>query len=315
MNSRGSQSGGGTLSLSEYAAELQKDGEKILGGSEGTIWGSYGSGSMARLPTFHLAMPDPWEIRKLFWNRRALVITYNREPDDDHPANAFLYICSDKSYSLNKLGKGTRWSVKKGFKELRVSKLTNVELLDSGLQAFCDTRSRLGLNDGTTEVFRKRFAFQVRNPGHVFIGAWKGNQLAAFLSLIEVSDWIEIEGSFSMNEFRKSCPNDTLIYYLLTHYLVENDRSVISYGLSSIQSETNEAGLHSFKTKIGFEAKPVHRAFVIHPLFRPFAGKLALWGINTALRMSLGNPLLKKTAGMLALLQGGKSYNERAVKK
>ena len=97
-------------------------------------------------------------------------------------------------------------------------------------------------------------------------------------------------------------PNDALFFYALSHYMTERACRVVSYGLSSIQAESNRTGLHTFKTKVGFEARPVHRAFALHPLLRPFANRLTLWGVNTALRFMPRDRHLKKAGGVLTYI-------------
>jgi hypothetical protein len=141
-------------------------------------------------------------------------------------------------------------------------------------------------------------------PEYAFLGAWRDNQLAAYLSILEVEDWVEIEGTFSMDALRRYKPNEALIYRALSHYLVERGCREVRNGLSSIQAGSNAAGLHRFKTKAGFEARPLHRAFVLHPLLRPFANRLTLQSVNTLLRFRPGDRRLRKVGGMLACMLG-----------
>jgi hypothetical protein len=304
-----------SVTLDQYMSELKRIGKKIRCGSQGTIWIAHERGALVRLPTFNLTQPTQQEINSLFWKDRAACISYILDPDKDHPANAWLYICSDREYGLSKLGKGTRSSINRGLKELRITQLAGKELLRYGIQAYCDTRTRVGLTDGTAEVFEKRFIERTKYQGNVFVGAWKDDQLAAFFSMTEIGDGVEIDGSFSMNAFRKYYPNDTLMFQVLTNYLVDRKKSLVSYGSSSIQTESNEFGLHAFKTKIGFEAKPVHRVFLIHPLIRPFTNNLMRLGVNMGLYWLPDNRLLKKADGMLALIGGKKPCPEAFAKK
>src|SRR5205085_12300160 len=116
---------------------------------------------------------------------------YLLEPDACHPANAWLYLCTDHGYTLDKLSGNMRREVTRGLKELTISSLLPDQVLTHGTQAFCETRRRLGLSDGTLEEFRKRFTTQGL-PEIVYLGAWKDNQLAAFLSILEVDNWVEI---------------------------------------------------------------------------------------------------------------------------
>jgi hypothetical protein len=290
---------GKTLSMAEYAAELARNGTRILSGTRGSIWAGHEPGAMVRMPTFHLLPPTPSEVRQVLWRGRAAVLSYILEPNESHPANAYLYVCMDQMYALEKLPREMRRNARRGSNHLRIAPITAEQLLAHGAQAFCDTRRRVGLNDGTTEQFRRRFGLRVRCQGHVFLGAWKDDILAAFLSITEVDDWAEIEGTFSRDSLLGLKPNDALLFYVLSNYLAGGKCRIVSYGLSSIQTKTNEAGLYAFKTKVGFEAKRVHRVFVVHPLLRPLVGRVTLGSLKLLLRLFPRQRLLKKADGMI----------------
>jgi len=288
------------VAVRDYVTQLRKTGITILPGANETFWVRHEVGAMMRMPTFSLATPNPRELNEALLRGRAACISYILAADEQHPRNAWLYVSSDNTYSLEKLGKGTKSSVRRGLKSLRVEPVDPDKLLERGLQAFCDTRKRVGLNDGTEKEFRRRFAQRGRLAGHAFVGAWCEDHLVAFLSMIDVDDWVEIEGSFSLSAFLKHYPNDTLLFSVLIDYLVKRAKRLVSYGLSSIQSDGSETGLHAFKTKIGFEAIAVHRVFVLHPLLRPFANSITRWGVNVGLRLFPGSRVLKKAGGVLA---------------
>lgn len=293
-----------SVSLGQYAAELARHGIPVLPGTGKTLWVRHDAGAMMRVPRFHLGPLASVEALEVPWRGRVAAASYLVPTDNLHPANSYVYVCTDRDYALDKLPVAMRRNVRRGLKELRVAPLTPNELLTSGAQAFFDTRCRVGLSDGTAEEFNRRFSWRSRCPGHTFLGAWRGDQLAAFLSMIEVDDWMEIESCYSMNALLSFRPNDTLMYSALFHYLHERQCSVVCYGLSSIQAENNAAGLYAFKMKVGFEAQPVHRVFALHPLLRPFANRLTLRGMNTALRFWPRGRVLKKAEGMLAYVLG-----------
>lgn len=299
-------------SMTEYAADLARSGVRILPGAAGTFWAEYQSGAMMRIPRSHLAPPTVQEVRQVLWRGRAAIASYLLEPDERHPANAWLYLCTDRAYALEKLDREMRRNVRLGLKNLMITPLTADQLLAHGAPAFCETRRRLGLNNGTPEEFQRDLTANAGLPELVYLGAWKENQLAAYLSILEVGDWAEIAVTSSMDALRRYKPNDTLVYSALSHYLVERGCREVSYGLSSVQAESNIAGLHRFKTKVGFEARPVHRAFVFHPLLRPFANGLTLWGVNTALRFRPGASRLRIARGVLASTLGDTSMLEVA---
>lgn len=107
-----------------------------------------------------------------------------------------------------------------------------------------------------------------------------------------------------MSTLLRSNPNDALAYTVLSRYLIERKCRLVSYGLSSVQNESNAAGLHRFKLKLGFKARAVHRAFVPHPLMRPLFNRLTLWGVSTMLRYKPGGRHLRKAQGVLASMCG-----------
>ena len=299
------------ISLKEYAADLARSGVQVLPGAAGTFWTRHESGAMVRRPTFHVGPPAPGELREVLWRGRAAVASYLVEPDEDHPANAWLYLCTDHDYALEKLSGKMRRETRRGLEEFTIAPLTSEQLLAHGAQAYCDTRRRNRLSDGTPEEFQRLFSDEAKLPEIVYLGAWKDNQLAAFLTITEVDDWVEL-GSYSMDTLRQYRPNNALFYSTFFHYLVERKCRLVCGGLSSIQAVSNAAGLHIFKKKVGYEARPVHRAFVAHPLLRPFVNPLTLWGVNTVLRFRPGDRRLKKAGGVLACMLGDTSALEAA---
>jgi hypothetical protein len=297
----------GSLSLDEYASALRENGTPVFGRTSVDFWVRYESWGLMRVPTFDTTPPPSGAPGRLLWPGRALVATHLLEPDEEHPANAWLYLCRDRDYSADKLAPTVRRNVRRGSRELRIEPVTTDRLVANGFQAFSDTRSRVGVSDGTREVFTRRFESRGKCRGHVFLGASHEQDLVAFLSLTVVDDWVEIEGCFSSNAALPLRPNDTLMIAALTDYLVTKRCRLVSYGLSSIQAVSNAAGLHEFKTKVGFEAKPVHRAFIVHPLLRPLVNKVTQRGLGALLALTPENRLLKKCDGMLATMLGGRT--------
>lgn len=302
------------MSITEYAADRARTGFRILTAGSDTFWISFGFGAMMRIPIFHLVPPASDELQQVLWHGPATVASYLMEPDECHPANTWLYLCTDQTYALDKLAPEMRRNVRRGLRELMIAPLTYDQLLAHGAQAFCDTRNRVGLNDGTLEEFHQRFTAR-RLPEVAILGAWRDNQLAGFLSITEVDDWVDITGNFSMDTLREYRPSDTLVYSALSHYLVERKCRLVTYTMSSIETNSNTAGLHRYKKKVGFEARPVHRAFVPHPLLQPLANRLTLWSVNKALRFMPGDLRLKKASGVLANMLGDTRLDEQGSKE
>jgi hypothetical protein len=284
--------------IDEYISELVKNYTPILPGANRTFWAKGESFAMMRFPTFARMPPEQGEVLRTLWRGRVPVVTYLVDPNEGVPVNAYLYVCTDSGYNLAKLSKPARRDVRRANRMLEIGAVDYSTLLRSGLKPFCDTRTRLGFSDGVEKHFRRVLEF-ARTPGREVIGAWLGDALIAFMAIVCVDDWVEIQGSFSDNAHRALCPNDGLIHFILERFLAKGGCRTVSYGLSSVQANNDKDGLHVYKLKVGFEAIPVHRAFVFHPLVRPFVNRVTLWGANKALQINSRSRHLRKAAGVI----------------
>jgi len=293
--------------LLEYVNGLATTGVRVLPGSDGTYWVAYGDRHVRRLPAFHVGTPSRSEVDRVLRTTGALIATYLAEPDSSRRANAWLYLCSDQDYSHRRLPPAMQRNLRRGLRELTVSSLSHSDVLAHGGPAFCDTRQRNGLNDGTLVGFRRYFGDHIDLPGEAYLGAWRTGQLTAFIMILQVDDWAELN-CYSMSSMLEYRPNDVLMHLTLSHYLSERRYRVVSYGVSSLQTRSNAAGLHRFKEKVGFNPTLVHRAFVLHPTLRLFANPVTIaaahWTVSRALQFRPLDRRLQKVEGMLASLRG-----------
>lgn len=295
---------GRQMNISEYCRQLEISGLKVVQGSENTVWVSHERFSMLRQPTCALHVPPREEVRNVFKRSNAVILSFVVKPSDTWTANSRLYHCTDSEYSLEKLGRGARYDTRRGLSEFEFKFLDQSEILRLGKQAYCDTLVRTGLSVAHRESFEVDFGRP--RPDRRYLGALRAGRVAGFLIMTEVDDWVSI-GGYSANEFLPLRPNNGLIYYAVYHYLVKEKFRVVDYGLSSIQADSKAEGLHKFKVKMGFDATPVHRAFVVNPLLRPFVNRLSWRLANGILQLSPKHPLLKKAEG--ALRMALKTYN------
>jgi len=286
------------MNLSSYSECLETAGYNVLAGSNDTIWVSHGRFAMQRQPVFALHDPSEEETREVFRAARVPLLSFVIKASVQWPANSNLYLCSDNDYSLDKLAKGPRYDVRRGLSEFEIKLLEHSELLRLGSQAYCDTLARTRLTGGTPEKFKALFG-RVR-ADRKYLGALRGNRLAAFLMVTEVEDWVSI-GGYSVTEFLPLRPNNALIFHVLRNSLVERNLRVVSYGLSSIQAVSNQIGLDRFKAKMGFRSVPVHRAFTLHPYLRPFVNRVSCGLASGILKLSPRNMILKKAEGALRM--------------
>jgi len=289
--------------LAAYASDLIKSGIPVVDGSNETIWAGYESYAMMRIPTFASHQPSQAEIEGIFRKRKVALVAYLTQAGKQTIGNAKWYVCTDRAYSLEKLDPAVRRNVRRGLREFVIEPLSPEQVLAHGMQAFCDTRKRVGLSDGPGE-FRRRFMARGKCSGHVFLGAWKDEFLAAFLSITEIDDWAEIEGSFSRNDFLSLRPNEALMYAALSRYLALEGKRLVSYGLSSVQQAGDAEGLHAFKTKVGFQSEVVNRVFILNPVLRPAVNRLTVKSVNMLRELFPRNRFLNKASGVMNIWVG-----------
>ncbi len=293
-----SQSTGSTTAR-EYVEGLHRLGVKALLGKGRDVWLVSERVGLERYPVSCVDVPSGREIRDLLWRSRCLLASYVVPADEVHPANAMLYLCEDRGYRLERLSSQARRDTRRALCAFRFEFLDPGMLLAHGDRAYCDTRARVGLSDGTVEAFRGYTASLLATPGYKFVGAWTGDQLAAYMWILMIDDWAAI-GGYAANDHLRSCPNEGLINFVLDYCLAQGRCCEVLYGLSSIQEIDRTASLDYFKKKVGFESRPVHRAFAFSPLVRPFINPLIDWAVRTCLKFYPQSRVLRKASGVLA---------------
>ncbi len=288
--------------MSDHIAARQTQGQVLTQGAGGTFWRPYSKRVVTRFPDLTLTVPEPAEIRRAMKNHRCCLAAYNREPDAQHPANAVLYLCTNRAYSIEHLGANSRRKARRAQRELRIEPIDWNTLSSEGLAVFRATRERFGLRDGTLENFQGRLGSFLANPAHHSVGAWRGDTLLAFATVRAIDDWAEIEGMFTANEGGEYYPGNGIVHHVLEMFLGQGILRAVSYGFSSIQHQTRAAVLHQFKLNVGFEAMPVYRAFVLRSWLRPAVNPLTLKIVQFAARKNPANKMLRAAEGVLSTL-------------
>jgi len=254
--------------LSDYVRGLAGAGRRVFPGANSSYWAQYEPGTMVRVPMHCLQPPSARELWRLHWIRLSPLVSFITEPANTAQADSTLYLCRDHAYCLQKLDHAARTNIRRGLRELKIEFLTHEQVLCSGARAFIDNHRKFNPATATAEEFRRQYSGPTGVPGNVFIGAWKDHVLAAFIHVVFVDDWVNISGRCAMDEFLNLRPNETLLYATLAYFLAANRVQVVHAGVNSIDERADAPGLHRFKLKMGFEAVPVHRAFVLHPAIR-----------------------------------------------
>jgi len=208
------------------------------------------------------------ERRELLWTRRAAVLQYYEVPGPD-PANAVLYLCDDQGYGIDSLSSNNRSKVRRALKRMEVRQVTVDEVIATGYGPYQDTKERQGSSGMTPEEFRANWERQRVVPGREIWAAVVDGEIAAFGAVHRCGRWATISATVSHRKHQRDYPNHALFFTILEHLMAQPEVESVSYGLSSLRSETARDSLHHFKLSIGLRAVPIVRKVAVHPLLRP----------------------------------------------
>lgn len=289
------------LGVPSWVADLEAQGMTAMWSERGHCWVRFKRFGHLRYPTNDVAPVSDEERRELLWKARFPVLQYH-ELAGDTPANASLYLCSDKGYSLESLSSNNRSKVRRGLKRLEVRQITAEEVIEAGYDSYCDTRTRHGSTMMSPAEFRANWERQRVVPDRQIWGAWSGMELAAFGTVHLCGRWAAISATVSNTVHLKDYPNHALFFTMLEHLMGLPEIETVSYGLSSLRSETARESLHAFKVSIGLEAVPVRRQVVLHPLLRPVVNRPGLAGARLLERAIPGSRIPRAARASIEFL-------------
>ena len=298
---------GGTLK--EYVNYLEASGQVCALSADGMFaWVPGAHGELMRLPFSCTNPANPDELRYLLSKPKVWVVIYLLEPDETHQADCFFYVCRDSNYDIANLKKRTRAAVRDGLKNMDVRLCSWDELAEKGYTAYADTDKRHGYTIPSLKAYQK---FINARRGSKFIdawGAWNGDDLTAWLTVLKIEDWAIFDAAKSATAFLDKSPNNALYYIVTRSLLVEEKRAFVSSGLSTVQAGVNPLSLHKFKIRMQHEAVPLRRVFAPHWLIRTMLNtRMSAW-LWTRLGETFPNlGVLGKIAGMSRSLTGTQS--------
>ncbi len=178
------------------------------------------------------------------------------------------------------------------------------EIIDAGYPSYLDTSVRHDHPPMTPEEFRANWQRQLDVPDREIWAAWAGEEIAAFGAVHRCGRWAAISATVSHRSHLRSYPNHGLFFRMLEHLMAQPVIESVSYGLSSLRSETERDSLHHFKLSVGLEAVPVRRTVVVHPLLRPAVNRVSLAAVRRVARRAPDAHVPAAAAAALELLLG-----------
>jgi len=293
-------------SIAQYVAFLNSIGTPATLSEDGrACWLSRQRGQLQRFPTECTTPPAEEEISDLLRRRGVWLVNYLLDEGPACPANCYDYLCSASDYQIANLDKHGRRDTRRGLRRFTVRLCRWEELIEHGYPASEDTAARHGYRPPSKASLDRYARTHGASPFCDIWGAWRDDQLAAYMTVIKVDDFAEIDVARSRTDTLNDCPNNALSFAATQHLLHEEGRSYVSYGLSTLQVQANEFAMHKYKKRMGYEPVPRHRAFAMRPLLRPLLKtKAGSWALERVAGMFPRRAGLRKAAGLSRLLSG-----------
>jgi hypothetical protein len=283
----------------ENLCELQERwGQRVIRG-QSTYWTERSQGFFLNIPPYGIIEPDEDEMARLLSQPGVLGLKYSTEPKGSGQPGA-IYLLSDKSYDLTKLHRRARRSVRVGLKRCRAEQISFDELKAKGMQANLDTLSRQKRNDPTFSQPKQWANFCDAAGAVEGAGAWGAfvnDELAAYAVTFIIDDYCSILYEMSRTDMMNSQANAALWYTLHREMLASPSINHISCGPTSI---LDLPGLEEYKTRFGYEKRPVHFVVKLSPwLSRLLLNPAGRGALSLARRVAPDLDLLKRADGIL----------------
>jgi hypothetical protein len=215
---------------------------------------------------------------------------------------SFQMIADGRDYGLPRLSASNRSKVQRGLKRFEIRPTTSTELAVAGEPAFLETLTRQGrLARHSVAQWRRFLAAAGRRPGVEIWGAWRGEELAAYMIMFLVDDVCELYQGRSRNVFLRDYPNNGLVFRLVEEMLVRRGLRQVTYGIESLEPVP---GVDAFKLGLGFERRPVNQRIVFHPFLRAALGSALARGIIERFARRRATTFWRKAHGLLAFAGG-----------
>lgn len=256
-----------------------------------------------RFPTNDTSPVTAVERHEMF-RRRHLVLQHHHRVEDEAQANASLYLCEDRGYSLERLSSNNRSKVRRGLKRLEVRRLQPAEVAATGYVAYSDTRGRHGMPHMTPAQFDVLWRTRRLSPSHEVWGAVGPGGVAALGEVHLCGQWASLSATVSANHALRDYPNHALFFSLLEELMARPGIESVSYGLSSLRPETGRESLHQFKESVGLAAVPVRREISLHPVLRPLVNPVSARAVAVLERRRPDSRVPRAARAALDFLRG-----------
>lgn len=258
-----------TSTIPGWLLEIRRRDSDRYYSASGHAWLRFHKWALLRFPPHDVSRMSKAEERELFFTAKAPLISYHHLPDPGEVANSILYICRDKEYDISKLSANNRSKVRRGEKRFNVRRATAAEVAEKGYESYRDACTRNGIAPISEKDHKQKWRGDNEPSNRELWAAFAGDEIAAVGVVWICGRWAELFSTQSSNRYLKDYSNHVLFYNVLHDLLHREGIESVSYGLSTVQANSNMNSLHHFKLSVNFEAISVVRKIIVNPFLRP----------------------------------------------
>ena len=249
------------------------------------------------------------ECEQVLREGRGLVLRYPSSAQAGLAGGA--YVCTDRAYDYPQLTKRMRNYVRRGQDACEIRALFREELIAHGLRLNQETDERHGRRRAEfcdAQRWTATAAAAFESPGAFVMGAWVDGQLASYQIGMLEGDWAYALIQMSRTDLLEHHPNHALDFAFNRWAFRQPGVSGVCIG--PVPLRHNE-GLHNYKIRMGFEARPMNTAIRLHPALAMTAGhRGAEWLIGAARRFA---PLRDPLEGLEIAIRGSRITAQEEV--
>lgn len=244
---------------------FERLGHKIIQ-SENAWWYEVQPQVLFAFPYHKLVEPQEEEIAALIRKHELRAIRYPTTLSNFGFIST-LAVNTNTGYDLSCQHQKARNQTRRGLENCVVEEIDFDYLSKNGLPLNQDTAERQGRESqyADPDYWRKYCKAAKETSGVSAWGAFVGGQLAAFLVVIEVEDWVEWVVNHSAPALLKKYPNNALAFRAAQHFFQKSGCRGICYGLGSLEPTP---ALDHFKQRMGWTLQPIKQRLVFSKRMR-----------------------------------------------
>jgi len=292
-----------------YAEWLRRQGHHVIR-TPSSFWYEIGPRVYQAIPPHWLISPPQQELHHLLTQNKAIGLRYSTALDSSSGAVSYHVVYEEPEYKLSDLSQKTRWTVRRGLKNVSVEPISFSRLASEGWLLTVETLGRQGRVGAESQHRRESLCRSADGlPGFEAWAAIADGKLVASLLAFTCDDCCIFLYLQSLTEYLKKRVNNALVYVFTSEALQRPGITCLFCGSQSLDAP---ASVDEFKFHMNYTAKPVRQRVVFHPCLAPILNQTCHAATRLLKRWWPSNRTLSKAEGMLRLyLEGKRPINEQ----